>query len=131
MAADSLALREGACYAEVTPAPLSLDACVARVADDGAGAVATFTGVTRNSFQGKATDRLEYEAYVPMATRKLLVRRRSRGGGDAGGSEAEPPALHGTHRRCSLPPPPLRRSCASRRARAGSCAASPSRTGRA
>jgi molybdopterin synthase catalytic subunit len=72
---DSAELREGdRCYAEVTPGPLDLAKYVALVGDDGAGAIATFSGVTRNSFQGKTTERLEYEAYVPMAAKKLLVR---------------------------------------------------------
>ncbi|PRW32679.1 Molybdopterin synthase catalytic subunit [Chlorella sorokiniana] len=69
---DAAELREGNCLAIVTPAPLSTDALLAAVADDGAGAIATFTGVTRNSFQGKPTEKLEYEAYVLMAAKKLL-----------------------------------------------------------
>ena len=84
---DSAELREGdRCYAEVTPGPLDLAKYVALVGDDGAGAIATFSGVTRNSFQGKTTERLEYEAYVPMAAKTLLVRPlqeawEGRGGG--------------------------------------------------
>lgn len=73
MAADCVVLQEGRCYAEVGPHPLDLQKLVDLVADDGAGAVATFTGTTRNTFQGKRTERLEYEAYVPMAVKKLLV----------------------------------------------------------
>lgn len=73
MAADRAVLQEGPCYAEVTPDPLNLQRLADLVADDGAGAVATFTGTTRNSFQGKKTEHLEYEAYVPMAAKKLLV----------------------------------------------------------
>ncbi|KAL4421459.1 hypothetical protein ABPG75_010750 [Micractinium tetrahymenae] len=72
MAADRAVLREGRCYAEVTPDPLHLQRLVELVVDDGAGAFATFTGTTRNTFQGKKTERLEYEAYVPMAAKKLL-----------------------------------------------------------
>lgn len=72
MAADRAVLQEGRCYAEVTPGPLDLQKLVDLVADDGAGAIATFTGTTRNTFQGKRTQRLEYEAYVPMAAKKLL-----------------------------------------------------------
>ncbi|EFN54497.1 hypothetical protein CHLNCDRAFT_17589, partial [Chlorella variabilis] len=45
---------------------------VSLVSEPAAGAIATFLGVTRDNFQGKATQRLEYEAYVPMAARKLL-----------------------------------------------------------
>lgn len=78
-------LVEGPCHAEVTPGPLSLDKCVGLVGDGGAGAIATFVGITRNCFQGKRTERLEYEAYVPMAARKLLV-----GAGRVGGGRARP-----------------------------------------
>eukprot|EP00301_Raphidiophrys_heterophryoidea_P024614 c8056_g1_i1.p2 GENE.c8056_g1_i1~~c8056_g1_i1.p2 ORF type:complete len:157 (+),score=44.01 c8056_g1_i1:679-1149(+) len=35
------------------------------------GAVATFSGVTRDNFNSKKVTRLEYEAYVPMAERVL------------------------------------------------------------
>lgn len=69
-----MALQEGACYAEVTPDALDQSKYVELVADPGAGAIASFVGVTRNSFQGKATERLEYEAYIPMAAKKLMVR---------------------------------------------------------
>lgn len=34
-----------------------------------AGAIATFSGTTRDTFEGKAVLELRYEAYVPMATR--------------------------------------------------------------
>ena len=70
-AADRLVLEDGRVYAEVTPAPLSLQALADWVAHPSAGAVATFTGATRDSFLGRATARLEYEAYVPMAAAKL------------------------------------------------------------
>eukprot|EP00793_Prasinoderma_coloniale_P001018 PRCOL_00006009-RA len=42
-----------------------------RVSSAQAGAVATFSGVTRDSFEAKTVVRLEYEAYVPMAEAKL------------------------------------------------------------
>ena len=41
------------------------------VADPSAGALASFLGVTRNSFQGRDVDHLEYEAYAPMAEREM------------------------------------------------------------
>lgn len=44
---------------------------MARVSDPAAGAVATFVGVTRNSFGGKRVRHLEYEAYRPLAERAL------------------------------------------------------------
>jgi molybdopterin synthase catalytic subunit len=39
-----------------------------------AGAVASFVGTTRDTFQGRPTLRLEYEAYVPMAEAELKVK---------------------------------------------------------
>jgi molybdopterin synthase catalytic subunit len=55
----------GALHARVTSEPLSLDALVERVRDPRAGAVVTFLGVTR------AVSELDYEAYEPMAQRKI------------------------------------------------------------
>ena len=48
-------------HVRITDAPLSLDGLVARVRDPRAGAVVTFTGVTRE------VDFLHYEAYAEMA----------------------------------------------------------------
>ncbi|KXZ56266.1 hypothetical protein GPECTOR_1g232 [Gonium pectorale] len=59
---------------EVTGEPLDINRYVALVADPGAGAISTFSGVTRNNFQGKAVIKLEYEAYTPMALKKLQAR---------------------------------------------------------
>jgi molybdopterin synthase catalytic subunit len=47
--------------------PLSLDRAVDEVRDDGAGAIATFTGTTRAHSRGREVVRLEYEAYEGMA----------------------------------------------------------------
>lgn len=55
----------------VTDAPLSLDAVVRAVSGTGQGGVVTFSGAVRDSTHGKAVVRLEYEAYAPMAERKL------------------------------------------------------------
>ncbi|TPX32635.1 molybdopterin synthase [Synchytrium microbalum] len=84
----------------VTESPLDLSAVLQFVRDDGAGAIATFSGTTRNFFIGKlhynletVTERqiitiyssfmllvegrpknvttLEYEAYIPMAIKEL------------------------------------------------------------
>jgi MoaE-MoaD fusion protein len=54
-------------FARVTAEPLSLEAVAARVRDARAGAVVTFSGVTR------AVERLEYEAYVEMAERRMAA----------------------------------------------------------
>mmetsp|Transcript_35961 Transcript_35961/g.43416 ORF Transcript_35961/g.43416 Transcript_35961/m.43416 type:complete len:153 (-) Transcript_35961:1175-1633(-) len=58
-------------FVEVIAEPLILDKYVKFVEDDSAGAVATFSGVTRNNFEGRTVLRLEYEAYIPMAEAKL------------------------------------------------------------
>jgi molybdopterin synthase catalytic subunit len=60
-------------WVEVTGDPLDHSKYVEQVADPGSGAIATFVGVTRNTFQGRAVLKLEYEAYVPMAVKKLEV----------------------------------------------------------
>jgi len=55
----------GSLHARVTEEPLVLEALAERVRDPRAGAVVTFTGVTRE------VDALEYEAYREMAERKI------------------------------------------------------------
>jgi molybdopterin synthase catalytic subunit len=52
-------------HARISTEPLSLDGLAARVRDPRAGAVVTFSGVTRE------VDRLEYEAYAEMAREQL------------------------------------------------------------
>jgi molybdopterin converting factor subunit 1 len=47
--------------------PLSLDAVVSEVRRDEAGAIATFTGTTRNRSRGREVLYLDYEAYEGMA----------------------------------------------------------------
>ena len=47
--------------------PLSLDAVVAEVAWEEAGAIATFVGTTRAHSRGRNVKHLEYEAYAGMA----------------------------------------------------------------
>jgi molybdopterin synthase catalytic subunit len=54
-------------HARVTSEPLSLDALAQRVRDPRAGAVVTFSGVTRE------VERLEYEAYLEMAKEKIAA----------------------------------------------------------
>ncbi len=50
---------------------LSLDRCVAAVSGPGMGGIVTFTGMVRRHSRGVLVDRLEYEAYGPMAAREL------------------------------------------------------------
>ena len=47
--------------------PLSLDAAVQEVADEHAGAIATFVGKTRIDSRGRTVQHLEYDAYPGMA----------------------------------------------------------------
>jgi molybdopterin converting factor subunit 1 len=54
-------------WVRVSAEPLSLDSLVARVRDPRAGAVVTFSGVTRE------VDRLEYEAYAEMAEERMAA----------------------------------------------------------
>jgi MoaE-MoaD fusion protein len=54
-------------HARVTAEPLSLDAVAARVRDPRAGAVLTFSGVTRD------VELLQYEAYTEMAEERIAA----------------------------------------------------------
>jgi MoaE-MoaD fusion protein len=56
---------------EVTGEPLDLSRLVARVADPGAGAVATFLGTVRNRARERDVLWLEYEAFEEMALLEL------------------------------------------------------------
>eukprot|EP00879_Flechtneria_rotunda_P008650 GHRR01009063.1.p1 GENE.GHRR01009063.1~~GHRR01009063.1.p1 ORF type:complete len:159 (+),score=21.01 GHRR01009063.1:465-941(+) len=58
-------------YVELTDQPLDLIKCTQIVSDPGAGAISTFTGTTRNNFNGKTVVKLEYEAHGPMAVAKM------------------------------------------------------------
>jgi molybdopterin synthase catalytic subunit/molybdopterin converting factor small subunit len=51
----------------LTEAPIDLDAVVAEVADERAGAVATFLGTTRIESRGRTVLHLDYEGYAGMA----------------------------------------------------------------
>lgn len=61
----------GAGLFRVTDEALSLDEVVRAVTTEEHGGVVTFTGVVRRQSRGKRIVRLEYEAYRPMAERKL------------------------------------------------------------
>jgi molybdopterin synthase catalytic subunit/molybdopterin converting factor small subunit len=54
-------------WVRVSSEPLAMDALAARVRDPRAGAVVTFSGVTRE------VERLDYEAYVEMAEERLAA----------------------------------------------------------
>jgi molybdopterin synthase catalytic subunit len=61
----------GAGLYRISDAPLDLDEVVRAVGSDEHGGIVTFTGVVRRHSRGKTIVRLEYEAYRPMAERKL------------------------------------------------------------
>ncbi len=72
----------------LTAVPLDIaDALAVAAGRDGAcGAVASFVGVTRNTFGGRAVVRLEYEAHERMAVAELdrVARRAAAAAGGAG-----------------------------------------------
>lgn len=71
-------------YVLVTEDKISLEDLTQRVASDSAGAIATFSGTTRDNFNGKRVVKLEYEAYTPMACsemQKICARMRAKWGG--------------------------------------------------
>src|SRR5512146_1540394 len=82
-APDDAPLRDGAEVAIVPPVsggaglfrvvdrPLALSEVVDAVSGPGRGGVVTFTGTVRAETRGRRVLRLEYEAYAPMAERKL------------------------------------------------------------
>jgi len=55
----------------IDSAPLSLDALVREVSGPEMGGLVTFTGIVRNHARGESIERLEYEAYAPMAEKEL------------------------------------------------------------
>jgi len=55
----------------VTEEPLSADRLIRLVSNPRAGAVLTFVGTVREWTEGKRTIHLEYEAYKPMAEKKM------------------------------------------------------------
>jgi molybdopterin synthase catalytic subunit len=55
----------------LTVEPIDLAAVTAQVADERAGAIATFVGTTRVHSRGRTVTHLEYEAYEGMAEREL------------------------------------------------------------
>ncbi len=55
----------------VTVEPLDLRALCERVATPADGALASFTGIVRDNFEGRPVLQLEYEAYAPMAEKVM------------------------------------------------------------
>ncbi len=55
----------------ITPEPLDALELMQAVSSDAAGAVVLFAGVVRNENLGRRVEFLEYDAYAPMAERKM------------------------------------------------------------
>lgn len=55
----------------ITNEPISIQDVVDKVVHPNAGAINTFIGTVREMTKGKRTLHLEYDAYVPMAEKKL------------------------------------------------------------
>lgn len=55
----------------ITSEPLDALALMAAAGNDAAGAIALFAGVVRNENLGRRVEYLEYDAYPPMAERKM------------------------------------------------------------
>jgi MoaE-MoaD fusion protein len=76
---------------ELSAAPIDTQACQARVAHSGAGAVLLFAGTTRDTHHGERVERLEYEAFEAMAgpeMARIFARCRERFG-DPDGTRPE------------------------------------------
>ncbi len=61
----------GAGLFRITSQPLALQEAIDAVKGPDAGGIVTFTGTVRDNSHGKKVRRLEYEAFEPMALRKL------------------------------------------------------------
>lgn len=58
-------------YVRIESDVIDLNKLIALVQSPEAGAISTFSGTTRNHHNGKKVLTLEYEAYVPMAEKKM------------------------------------------------------------
>uniref|UniRef100_A0A7S2WIL5 Molybdopterin synthase catalytic subunit n=1 Tax=Mucochytrium quahogii TaxID=96639 RepID=A0A7S2WIL5_9STRA len=60
-------------HVKVKQGELDIGELVDMVKSPFAGAIATFSGTTRNNFEDKTVTHLEYEGYVPMAEKQLKL----------------------------------------------------------
>ena len=61
----------GGAMVEITDSPLDPESLTARVRKSSSGAVVTFLGTTRDTTEDRRVLHLEYEAYRPMADKKI------------------------------------------------------------
>lgn len=59
-------------HVDITEDRLDLEKLTNFVTSPSCGAVSVFIGTTRNNFDGKKVLQLEYEAYIPMAKKKMV-----------------------------------------------------------
>lgn len=59
-------------HVDITEDRLDLEKLTNFVTSPSCGAVSVFIGTTRNNFDGKKVLQLDYEAYIPMAKKKML-----------------------------------------------------------
>ena len=80
---------------EITDAPLSVEREIARVADRGHGAVATFVGVVREHAGGRSgVVGIFYEAFAAMAEKKMAEVGRESIDAHAGGKKMKVSIVH-------------------------------------
>lgn len=58
-------------YVKLTQDVLSVEEVTSLITDPSCGAISLFVGTTRDNFQGKIVERLEYEAYNEMAEKEM------------------------------------------------------------
>lgn len=56
---------------EIVREPIQIESLIKKIEHNGAGAITTFIGVVREWTKGKRTIYLEYQAYIPMAVKKI------------------------------------------------------------
>ncbi|CAL1531861.1 unnamed protein product [Lymnaea stagnalis] len=59
-------------FVDVVEDKLKVEDITNMVSSETCGAISMFVGTTRDNFDGKRVVRLDYEAYMPMAKRKML-----------------------------------------------------------
>lgn len=59
-------------HVDITENKINLEKLTSIVTSPSCGAVSVFIGTTRDNFNGKIVRLLEYEAYIPMAKKKML-----------------------------------------------------------
>ncbi len=72
-AAVQPAAEQPAGWVAVVELPIDVMSLIARVSDNGVGAISTFLGTVRHVNDGRDVTGIEYHAYQPMAARELAL----------------------------------------------------------